>query len=50
VLALLDEIARDERNAATLARMADDIESALAHDGRAMAHEAAAAVLREAIR
>ena len=46
VLALLDATARDERGAATLARMADDIESAQAHDGRAMAHEAAAAVLR----
>jgi hypothetical protein len=46
VLALLDAHARDERAAATLARMADDIESAQAHEGRAMGLEAAAAVLR----
>jgi hypothetical protein len=32
VLALLDEHARGERSAATLARMSDDIESAQAHE------------------
>jgi hypothetical protein len=46
VLALLDEHARGERSAATLARMSDDIESAQAHKNRALELEAAAAVLR----
>ena len=46
VLALLDGPAVEHRCFAVLARAMGDIENALAHDGKAMAHEAAAAVLR----
>ena len=46
VLALLDREARWERSDATRCRNNDEPELALAAEGRAMAHEAAAAVLR----
>ena len=46
VLALLDSEARWERSDAARCRNNDEPELALAADGRAMAHEAAAAVLR----
>ena len=46
VLALLDSEAADSRHNAAVARAEGKTAEALAEDGRAMAHEAAAAVLR----
>ncbi len=48
VLALLDGRAAEHRAGAVIARLRGDGESALAHEGRAMGLEAAAAVLRGA--